>query len=203
MDFWANTLRYVHCDIRGEVGGRHSIRDSTFDGFGMLWDRPGPRRSFPSDDEARTVMLADELMTFAEPVALSQLRVVEHTMCPDDDAIAVKLVRLIEFHSPLDTDARRVAWEHHSHSLRIMNSPIVRQVLNTVAVPPPDGSPLACDAVDEIDFTSLGSLMRTVASDDMTVLRDGEGRALATARVFVTTEVVLYDASQFEPLSAP
>jgi hypothetical protein len=203
MDFWSNTLRYMHCDIRAEVEGRGSIRDSTFDGFGMLWDRPGPRRSFPSDAVARAVMLSDELVTFSEPVALSQLRAVEHMVTPDADAIAVKLVRLIKFHDSLDTDARRFVWEDHSRSLQIVHGPIVRHVFNTVVVPPREESPLECDAVDEIGFVSLHSMLREVALDDLTVLHDREGRAVATARVFVTNEVVLYDAGQLAPLASP
>jgi EthD domain len=202
MDFWANTLRYAHCDVRAEVDGQGSIRESDFDGIGMLWFQPEPRRAFPSDPGAREIMLEDERSTFADMVASSQLRAVEHTVSPPAHAIALKLVRLIELAGPLDGKGRAAVWDDHSRGLVNANPMIVRHVLNAVIEPASETSPLRCDAVDEVGFPTIESLLHSVAGDDLTLLRDRAGRIVGSARVFVTNEVVLYDADQLAPLAS-
>jgi hypothetical protein len=122
---------------------------------------------------------------------------------PAAEVIAVKLVRLVELDMSFAGDACEAVWDDHVRSLVEAHPSIVRRVLNTVTEPAPEASPLHCDAVDEVGFASLGDLVYSVSVDDLTVLRDGAGRTIGAARVFVTNEVVPYDAGQLEPIASP
>lgn len=203
MDFWANHLRYAQCSVRAEVTGRGSMVPSDFDAIGMLWYRPGRRRAFPSDAKAREAMLADERETFAEPVSSCQVFAVEHGVTSESATVALKLVRVFDVGPVHASTGQPTVWDDDAQRLRNAHPGIVRHVLNLVTEPATEDCPLRGSAVDEIGFAVPGHLLDAIRSDDLTVLRDASGNRIGSARVFVSDEVVLYDAGQLAPLSLP
>lgn len=205
MDFWANTARYAQCTVRAELRPGGGVRASDWSGFGMVWDRPGPRRSFPSDLTARTAMLDDERETFADAVAACQLRAFERPRTADspgaEPAVAAQLVRVLDFPALTGTAALSTAWEDHARGLAARHPEIVRHCLDVVSEPAPPGGPLDCVALDEVGFASWSALLAAIGTDDFTSVRDGSGMFLGSARAFVTDRVVLYDAAALDPLT--
>lgn len=146
-------------------------------------------------------MLDDERATFASPVASCQMSAAEHTVVPRDGPVAMKLVRLLELECPEAARRPHLLWDDHSRGLVGAHSAIVRHVLDVPTETPAEASPLRCAAIDEVGFASVDHLLRAVRTEDFTVLRDRAGHVIGSARVFVTDEVVLYDATQLDPLT--
>jgi hypothetical protein len=201
MARWRNVKRYAHCDIRGEVTSDGRFVNSAFDGIGMSQFRSMAHRAdHAADTLAQQAMVADEREAFAELVAKSRLLVVERPAIARCEVVAAKAVRLIEWGTEMDDEAMLETWEAYSRQSVSGNDEVSRHVLDMIFDNAGPDSPLRCQAVDELGFCSGDALKRFAAANDLTSLTDGDGKQLGTARVFATTEVVLYDKDYAKPL---
>lgn len=201
MARWRNVKRYAHCDIRGEVTSDGQFVDSAFDGIGMsLFRSMAHRADHAADTVAQEAMVADEREAFAELVAKSRLLVLERPAISRCEAVAAKAVRLIEWNTRMDDATMLEVWQNYSRRSVAGHEEISRHVFDLIFDNAGEDSPLRCQAVDELGFCSSGALKRFAAANDLTALTDADGRQLGTARVFATSEVVLYDKDYSKPL---
>jgi hypothetical protein len=200
LSFWSDVERYAHCDVRGELDGAGQGAESDFDAIGMLWYRAarGPASVDPAEGAA---MLKDEQETFSAAVSTSMVMATEHKALERGEAVGVKAVRLIRWAAgPADADEALRRWQEYSRQSVQPDDVVVRHVLNVVIAPADDGSPLQCDVVDELAFSTLDALKEFAKANDLTVLKDSDGATIGTARVFVTNEVMLYDEDYLSSL---
>jgi hypothetical protein len=194
MARWRNVRRYAHCDIRGELTKDGQFSESAFDGIGMSWFRSAAHRAdHASDSVAQAAMEADERETFAQLVAQSRLLTVERPAMSKCDSVAAKAVRLIKWDAEMDDAEMLENWQECSRRFIDAHDEISRHVLNLIVDNAAVDSPLRCQVVDEVGFCSSDALKRLATTTDLTTLADASGERLGVARVFATTEVVLYD----------
>lgn len=201
MARWRNVKRYAHCDIRGEVTGDGQVVESAFDGIGMSqFLSMAHRADHAADTVAQGAMVADEREAFAELVAKSRLLVLERLAIVKCEVVAAKAVRLIEWSTEMDDATLLEVWQNYSRQCIAGNDEVSRHVLNVIFDNAGEDSPLRCQAVDELGFCFGEALRRFAEANDLTTLVDADGTTLGTARVFATTEVVLYDKEYARPL---
>jgi hypothetical protein len=201
MERWRNVKRYVHCDIRGELSADGGVAESEFDGIGMSTHRsPAHRAAHAADTVAQAAMVADEREAFAQLVATSRLLTLERPAISRCEAVAIKAVRLIDWDIEMDDAAMLETWREYSGRVVAGHEEVSRHLFNLIVDNAAADSPLRCQAVDELGFCSDQALKRFAAATDLTTLSDASGQRLGTARVFATTEVVLYDRDYSELL---
>jgi EthD domain len=194
MERWKNVKRYSHCDIRGELNKDGQFVESAFDGFGMIWYRsPEHRAAHITDKVAQEAMVADERKAFAELVDRNRLLTIERCAIAKCEVAGAKAIRLIQWDASMDDAAALKAWQDYSRRFGEGHDEVSRHVFHSIVENAREQSALHCQAVDELGFCTTEALRRLATADDLTTIADAAGRRLGTARVFATTEVVLYD----------
>lgn len=180
---WRNIARYLQCD-RIELPGTLAC-----DGVAVVTYRSEETlRAHVADREGSAVMKADELETFARPVAGFAVLTEEDSVVPVGLPPCKVFVRL-ERSPGLSTEAFRAAWSREA-------APRIREALvasglatgyaQNFARPPLAGGAPLCDGVDEIDCAAPAACIAALASPLAAL------RVLATARLVATRPAQLH-----------